>query len=102
MDKDEVKNILGITTNKHDVYITTAIPLLTDFIIEHCNNSFLGTDGETKLSGGIKFALAKMIEFNMNKSGQRTRTMGEVAYSYDSDFPLSIMKLLQPYNRIRV
>ncbi|MED3691301.1 phage head-tail connector protein [Peribacillus butanolivorans] len=97
MDKEEVKNILGITTNKHDVYITTCIPLFVDFIKEHCNNSF-----PDDISGGVKIAVAKMIEWNMNKSGQKTRSIGEVAYSFDTDFPPSILRLLQPYNRIRV
>ncbi|MDP1419235.1 phage head-tail connector protein [Peribacillus simplex] len=102
MDKEIVKQLAGITTSKHDAYIDVAIPLFLEFIQEHCNNDFTNDLGVVTVKGGIKIAIAKMIEFNMNKVGQKTRTFGDVAYSFDTDFPPSIMRLLQPYNRIRV
>ena len=102
MTLQEVKNILEYTTTKHDTYINTVIPLLTEFIQDYCNNSFLDETGQVVLKGGAKIALAKMIEYNMNKAGNSSRTFGEVSYSYDTDFPSSILKLLQPYSRIRV
>ncbi len=102
MTLQEVKDILGQTSDKHDNYIYTAIELFTEFVQDHCNNSFLDDKGEVKLRGGAKIAVAKMIEYNLNKAGVSSRTFGEVAYSYDTDFPASIMKLLEPYNRIKV
>lgn len=102
MNLQEVKNILGYTTSKYDTYITTAIPLFTEFIQDYCNNGFLDESDQIVLKGGAKIALAKMIEHNINKAGISSRSFGEVAYSYDNDFPPSILKLLQPYSRIRV
>ena len=102
MTLQEVKDILGQTSDKHDTYIYTAVELFIEFVQDHCNNSFLDANGEVKLRGGAKIAVAKMIEYNLNKAGVSSRTFGEVAYSYDTDFPQSIMKLLEPYNRIKV
>lgn len=102
MDTQEVKDIIEITTTKHDIYIYTMIELLIEFIQEHCNNSFKDEFGDVHLKGGAKIAVAKMIEFNMNKSGVKSRSFGDISYSYDTDFPPSVMKLLEPYQRIKV
>lgn len=102
MIAQEVKDILGITTIKHDIYINTVIPLFIEFTQDHCNNSFTDENEILSLKGGVKIAIAKMIEFNMNKAGQKSRNFGEVAYSYETDFPVSILRLLEPYRRIRV
>ncbi|MDQ1003969.1 hypothetical protein QFZ28_004369 [Neobacillus niacini] len=99
MNLQEVKDILGRTDSKHDVYIDTVIPLYIDYVKEYCNNQSLST-GE--LPGGVKLAIAKMIEFNLNKSGVSSSSFGEVSYSYSLDFPPSILRMLQPYSRIRV
>ena len=102
MTLQEVKDILQITTTKHDVYITTMLDLLIEYIQDYCNNSFLDENGVLNIKGGAKIAIAKMIEFNMNKAGINSRSFGEVSYSYDTDFPPSILRLLEPYSRIRV
>jgi hypothetical protein len=99
MNLQEVKDILAKTDTKHDGYIDTVIPLYIDFVKEYCNNQFLGS---AELPGGVKLAVAKMIEFNLNKSGISSSSFGEVSYSYSLDFPASILRLLQPYSRIRV
>jgi hypothetical protein len=104
MDAFDIKEILGISPNnfEHDDYIETCIPLFTEFIQDICNNNFLNNEGNVQLRGGAKIALAKMIEFNMQKSGVASRSFGEVSYSYSLDFPKSIISLLSPYNRIKV
>lgn len=102
MNSQDVKNILGYTTSKHDAYIETMINLLIEYIQDECNNTFKNENGELAIRGGAKIAIAKMIEFNMNKAGISARTFGEVSYSYNTDFPPSILRLLEPYRRIRV
>jgi hypothetical protein len=95
----EVKDILGRSDSKHDGYINTVIPLYIDYVKEYCNNQFPGSE---ELPGGVKLAISKMIEFNLNKSGISSSSFGEVSYSYSLDFPPSILRFLQPYSRIRV
>jgi hypothetical protein len=100
----EVKGILGlsIADTKHDGYFELCVPLFFEFIQDYCNSSFLDDEGYPKLKGGAKIAVAKMVEYNMQKSGITNRKFDEVSYSYSLDFPPSILALLQPYSRIRV
>jgi hypothetical protein len=99
MELQEVKNILNIADTKHDLYMDTVIPLYIEYVKDYCNNQFVEKD---ELPGGVKIAVAKMVEFNLNKSGISSKSMGEVSYTYSLDFPQSILRILQPYSRIRV
>ncbi|MGM9987229.1 MAG: phage head-tail connector protein [Bacillaceae bacterium] len=102
MDYTEVKAILGYKTNKHDSYIDTVIPMFIEWMEDDCNYCFRDESGNYNLRGGAKIALAKMIEHNINQAGLSSKTMGEVQYTYDTNFPVSILNMLAPYRRIRV
>jgi Phage gp6-like head-tail connector protein len=96
VDKEAIKNMLGITTAKHDNYLTEVIPLFIEHAEEICNNSFNGD-----LPAGVKLYVAKAIQFNMTPSNLKGRKMGEVSYSYETELPKSITKHLAPYRRVR-
>jgi len=100
MDVDEVKKLIGITTTKHDVYLTATIPLLIDFVRQYCRQSFTGKDGNDALPGGVKLFIAKAAEYNMQKAGVTSRSMGDVSHSFYVDFPESIKTLLRPYKKV--
>jgi hypothetical protein len=100
MDVTTVKNILGITTTKHDTYLTKVIPLIVEYAKDECYQDFLDDDGVEQLPGGVKVFVAKAIEYNMNTAGVTSRSQG-VSYSYDTDFPKSIMRFLSPYRRLK-
>lgn len=103
MDYIEVKNILGYKTNKHDAYIDTVIPLLIEYIEDYCNYQFTDELGKPIVRGGAKIAIAKMVEYNLNKAGTQSSSLGgELSYTYTTDFPPSIIRLLEPYMRIRI
>ena len=91
----EVKVILSISTSKHDVYFATSIPLFTEYAEGYCNRTFT-----EPLPGGIKIFVAKACEYNMQQSGLSSRSMGSVSYSYETDFPPSLLKLLKPYRKV--
>lgn len=101
MDIQDVKNMLshvpGMDTNKHDAYLTTMVPLLLEHAGEYCNNSF----DEESLPAGVKLYVAKAVEFNMKPANLKSRTMGEVSYTYDTELPKSIMKYLAPHRKVR-
>lgn len=102
MDKAEVKKILQIKTTTHDEYFDIMIPLLIDWARDYTNNKFEDTSQPTSsLPGGVQIFIAKACEYNMIKAGINSRTMGEVSYTYELDFPPSIMKYLRPYKRLR-
>jgi len=98
MELITVKNILGITSDKDDSYLAEVIPLFLEFAEHKTNNSF--PNGEEP--GGIKLFVAKACEFNMKESGLKSRSMGQVSYSYDTDLPESLMKLLKPYKKVKL
>lgn len=100
MDLQSVKNMLSIKNTQHDDYLTEVIPLFIEQAKDYCNNSFL-VDGVEELPAGVKLYVAKAIQFNMNPSNLKGRTMGEVSYSYETDLPRSITRLLAPYRRVR-
>lgn len=100
MEITAVKNLIGLNTEKHDGYLTEITPILVDFAKEHCNNPF-EKDGEESLPGPVRLFVAKAAQYNMNPAGVTGRSMGGASYSYELDFPESIMKLLRPYKRVR-
>lgn len=95
MEITEVKGILSISTNKHDMYFATSIPLFMEYAGEYCNQTFA-----EPLPGGVKIFIAKACEYNMQQSGLSSRSMGSVSYSYETDFPPSLLKLLKPYRKV--
>lgn len=100
MDINTVKTLLGISTDKHDAFIAEMLPIVTEFAKDHCNNSFIiGTD--EVLPGGVKLFVARAIQYNMNPTGVTGRSMGGASYSYDTDYPPSLMRLLRPYKRVK-
>jgi hypothetical protein len=106
MTSQDVMTLLGIDAAKIDAkkesYINSALPLLIDFVKEHCNNKFLDDAGNEVIPGGVKVAVAKMIEYNMNKAGKTMAVKGSVTDMFTVDFPRSIMRLLEPYQRVSV
>jgi hypothetical protein len=92
---ESVKTALQIKTNDHDQYLNELITLLTDYVKDYCNNPF-----ET-MPAGVELFIPKAIDYLMNKSGVSSETMGQVSYSYDLDFPASILRLLRPYKRLK-
>ncbi|WP_438421640.1 phage head-tail connector protein [Bacillus siamensis] len=101
MDIQTVKNMLGIKTDSHDTYLAEVLPLFIDQAKDWCNNSFM-VNGDEKLPAGVKLYVAKAIEHNMTPSNLSGRSMGDVSYSYETELPSSITKLLAPYRKLRV
>jgi hypothetical protein len=97
MDLQSVKNMLSIKTTTHDDYLIEMIPIVIEYAQDHCNQTFISEN----LPSGVKLFVAKAIEFNMGDSTLKGRTMGEVSYSYNTDFPSSLKRYLAPYRRVR-
>ncbi|MEC1900963.1 phage head-tail connector protein [Bacillus atrophaeus] len=98
MDIQQVKRMSGITTDKHDAYLSEIVPILIEFASDFCSNKF---DPEA-LPAGVKLFVAKAAEYNMTPTGLSGRSMGDVSYSYNTEFPRHITKNLTPYRRLRV
>ena len=95
MDTEQIKLMMGITTDKHDAYLDTVIPLFLEFAEDYCNNTF------EPVPGPVKLFVAKAAQHNMKDTGLKARTMGEVSYTYDTAFPEDIMRYLSRYRKVR-
>ncbi len=98
----EIKLINGERGTEKDDYYRAMLPIVFDEVKEHCNNTFGETETEAPvLPGGVKKFMAKAIQHNENKAGLKSRSMGSVSYSYETDFPESLYKHLRPYRKVR-
>ncbi|MDR4249024.1 phage head-tail connector protein [Bacillus pumilus] len=95
MDIQQIKRMIGMTTGKHDDYLSEVVPIFVEYASDFCKNKFDVDD----LPAGVKIFVAKAVEFNMKPAGLASRSMGDVSYSYDTDFPETIAKHLYPYRR---
>lgn len=93
---EEIKSILGIKNSKHDEYLNVMIPILLEHVTAFCNNNFADN-----IPGGVRLFIAKACEHNMQNAGLKGRTMGTVSYSYELEFPSSLMSYIRPYKRLR-
>ncbi|KIL46161.1 phage head-tail connector protein [Jeotgalibacillus campisalis] len=102
MDVEKVKSMIGFSnTTKHDAYLTEMIPLIVERAKEYCHNDFKDHNGEEALPAGIKIFVAKGCQFNLNKAGLKSQSMGSVSYTFDTNFPASYYKEIQTYRKVR-
>lgn len=101
MNIAEVKALLGITTSKHDDYLDAVVPIFIEDAKAKTNNDFTDENGVETLPGPVRLYVAKACEYNMQSAGLKSRSMGEVSYSYQTEFPEAINGLLKRYKRVR-
>jgi hypothetical protein len=94
MDLQTLKRMTGFAnTTKHDDYLSEMLPVMIEYVKDS------GIPFNDDIPAGVKLFIAKAIQFNMNSAGLKGRSMGEVSYSYNTDFPRSVTSLLNPYRR---
>ena len=103
-DIDEIKAIMQMDAadDSKDAYIRTMLPLMLESVMAYTNNGFsLSVDGTLKIPGGVKIYLAKAIERNTMATGIKSRSMGSVSYSYDTEIPSELKNMLTPYKKVK-
>lgn len=94
----EVMKRMHSDTEKHGNYIQTMVPDFLEIAEEQTNNSFRRVVPRSV----IQF-IAGAIDHNLTvPSGLKTRSMGDVSYSYQTEYPKSLNKLLRPYKRVKL
>ncbi|WP_081787944.1 phage head-tail connector protein [Sporolactobacillus terrae] len=93
----QIKTLTGLNDDTKDAYLNTVIPLIVEDAQEQCNNTF----DINNLPAGIIRYLAKVIEFDMGDSRLKSRSLGNVSYSFNTELPDSVTRLLRPYKRVR-
>lgn len=89
----EVKQLLQNDTLSNDEYIQAMIPISVSFVRDYCENP------ELKIDGGVKIAVAKIIEFYMSNSSLQSKSLSRVSETFHTELPKSILQLLSPYNK---
>lgn len=101
-DVDEIKALLCIAGTKHDAYILAMLPILFEEVKGYCNNAFGETVTTTpNIPGPVKLFMAKAIEFNQKDTGLKGRSMGTTSYSFETDLPKGLYKMLVPYRKVK-
>lgn len=107
----DIKVILQIEDTEYDDYITTMLPIVIALTEDYCNDIFAirspngslmkDQEGYKILDVGIVIAIAKIIEFYMNKSGVIQNTVSRVSYSFATELPKSITQILNQYRKVK-
>lgn len=97
----KVKIRLNITDSKYDAFLSEVAPDHLDYAKVYTNNTFTDKEGTEVIPGPVLLFVAKACEYNMGQAGLVSRKMGEVSYTYSTDLPKNIMKLLIPYKRVK-
>lgn len=97
-----VRDKLGWTVAKDDS-IRDDLKAAYSFVVDHTRNDFGGVkpDGSIDVPESIRYFMAKFIELGSVNSSLKSRSMGTVSYTYQTEIPAVLMSLLRPYKRIR-
>jgi hypothetical protein len=116
MDVQEVKGILEFDHTDHDNYIKTMLPLAEDFAKNYCGIEYVTNPNydpykpisstnprkiEGTIEGGMKIAVAKLLEFNLLQAGINSEGVASVSQSFSTELPNSIKDMLKPYKKAK-
>lgn len=102
-DVDFVKSTLGPKWDEADLLIRSLLPAAYELAVSATNNDFGGVrgDGSIEVPATVRLFMAKYIELISKDTSLKSRSMGSVSYSYQSEVPSALMSLLRPYKRMR-
>jgi Phage gp6-like head-tail connector protein len=102
MDLQTVKLLAGIPVEntKHDSFLQAKVPILLDWARDYCNKTFMVGDVEV-LPAGVKKFVGEAIKYDLRDKGLKSRQLGNVTYTFDTDYPDSVTRNLAPYRALR-
>lgn len=111
LSEKEIKAILQIEETDYDEYIESVLPSTITFVEKYCNREFAMRNADGKLEKnnngyiineeGIVVAIAKIIEYFMNRSGVTQEMISRSITMFSADLPKSITTILNSYRRVR-
>jgi hypothetical protein len=102
MNLSTVKMLAGIpTTNiKHDEFILAKVPILLGFARDYCNKTFMIGEIEV-LPAGVQKFVGEAIKYDLRDTGLKSRQLGNVTYTFDTNYPDIVTKNLAAYRGLR-
>lgn len=73
---------------------------LLKWVKDYCNNNFL-VDGVETIPGGVEIFLNQGVDFIKKQNGIQGESLGDYSVTLTTDFPLSMLKLLRPYRKVK-
>jgi hypothetical protein len=102
MDLKTVKLLAGIPAEnvKHDGFIDAKVPILLGVARDYCNKTFMVGNVEV-LPAGVQKFVGEAIKYDLRDNGLKSRQMGNVTYTFDTNYPDTVTKNLAPYRGLR-
>jgi hypothetical protein len=91
---------IPLENTKHDAFIKAKIPILLGVARDYCNKTFMIGDVEV-LPAGVQKYVGEAIKYDLRNTGLKSRQMGNVTYSFDTNYPDTVTKNLGPYRALR-
>lgn len=100
-DAELVQKVLVRKPKLDESYVTAVAPEHKEYAIRHTNNDFLDENGEEQLPKPIIGFIADACEYGQQPSGLNSRSMGDVSYNFEMDYPSAMLRKLKPYRKVR-
>jgi hypothetical protein len=102
MDLKTVKLLAGIPADnvKHDDFINAKMPILLGVARDYCNKTFMVGDVEV-LPAGVQKYVGEAIKYDLRNHGLKSRQMGNVTYTFDTNYPDVVTDNLKSYRALR-
>lgn len=74
---------------------------IRELLIEWANQ-YCGQEFKEPLPSGFKLFIEKGVEYIETISGAQSESLGDYHITFTTDFPPAILRLLNPYKRLKV
>lgn len=91
----------SLNKDKYTDYLHAVAPDHLEYAKEHTNNDFTDAGGVEIIPRNVLNFVAEACEYGLNPSGLESRTMGDVSYNFEADYPSSMLRKLKPYKRVK-
>lgn len=92
----KIKMLSNIKSDEHDEFIVLYYSICLDWVKAYCNNDF-----DDEVPQAVLLFISKAIKLNMVPVELKSRSMGTVSYTYNTEYPESMLSLLTPYRRLK-
>ncbi len=93
---NSIKIILGINDSSKDELLTLLLEQAIDEVINYTHDN---------CTAGLETTICRMVVYNYNRlgtEGVNSENFSGVSYSYSTDYPDNIMRVLKAHRKIRV
>lgn len=83
-----------------EVYVQNHAPDHLEYAKTYTNNDFT-KDGIETIPGVVLSFVASACEYDLHPVGLEARTLGDVSFNYETDYPPALLRKLKPYRKVK-